>query len=180
MKKLDDLQFVGNFDDIDYYLFKPSLFKLYPDCYEAGMEPDYVSRPVHKIRMLLEHLKTHYEIYYMIKDSEVIGHIVVARGGWRISCSKKEDIVLCPIWISPAHRGKGFGTKGISVVLNELNISYEKAYEYIGKDNIASIRSVEKNGYKMTGTASERGLFRTIVYDDKGTLNIYCFVPEKR
>ena len=160
-------------DEIKYYEFSPSLFMLYYGCYDDNEKPEYFSRMIHKIRMTIQLLMGGYKVYYMYVDNKVVGHLVVAPGGSRLPQSNKNDIVIGPIWICPNQREKGLGTKGISAVLNELSISYEYAYEFIAKDNIASIRSVEKNEYELLGTAKESGLLRKISLSENGEWLLY-------
>ena len=162
------VNYINNVEDIDYFCFCPTILKLYDNCYERVNEPNYVHRIIHKIRMIIQQLMGGYKVYYMYIDKKVVGHLVVAPGGSRLPQSSRKDIVIGPIWISPDQRGKGLGTKGIAAVLNNLNIPYEYAYEYIATDNIASIRSVEKNNFELLGFAKETGLLRKISLSENG------------
>lgn len=169
------MKLIKTIDGIDYYFFKPTVFKQYADCYEGNEMPHYFSRPVHRIRMTLLKIQGNYRIYYMYSGNKALGHIVVSNGGNRIQMSNKNDIVLGPIWICPAGRGNGLGTKGIDAVLNCLEDNYQYAYEYIEDDNIASIKTVEKNGYRFIGKAKEYGLLKEIRLNDSGNLMLYKY-----
>lgn len=159
---MDDLIFLKKIDDVDFYAFKPSMFRLYFNCYSADERPPYFSRIVHKVRMSRELFKSHYSIVYMKINDKVIGHVVVGRGGSRIEMSTMNDIVIGPIWIIPEERAKGYGSKGIRFILDHLDINYEYAYEYIEKENKPSLRTVEKNGFEIVAECNEYGLFKKI------------------
>lgn len=144
----------------------------YPD----ENHPPYERRLTHKIRMMFEYLRGGgYSVFYIVLDGDVAGHIVVARGGRRLAVSKEEDVVLGPIFISPNVRGRGLGTAAIQVILNELNLEYNYAYEFIKDGNIASIRTAEKNGYQFIGRAKESGIMRRLVMHSDGSWLIYRY-----
>lgn len=169
------MKFVGTYLNIDFYNYSPSLIRPYYMDYPQENHPHYEKHLAHKIRMVLEYIRGGYSVYYMASDSEIVGHIVVASGGRRLKVSTKKDIVVGPIFISPSLRGKGIGTIGISVILNELDLQYKYAYEFIAEDNIASIRTVEKNGYSFVGRAKEVGLLKNLVEADNGDYVVYRY-----
>ena len=170
MKKL---QFIKNIDGIDYYIYKPSLFGLYYDCYSGNEVPPYFSRLIHKIRMIRELYESNYQIVYREKDKKIVGHLVIGRGGSRIEMSTTNDIVIGPIWVVPNERSHGYGSRGIRFILDEMNVNYNYAYEYIEKDNIPSIRTVEKNGFDFVDDCNEYGLFKVIRPCEEGHLKVY-------
>ncbi|MCQ2966771.1 MAG: GNAT family N-acetyltransferase [Alphaproteobacteria bacterium] len=172
MKKME---YITSIENIDFFLFHPTFFCLYPKIYPVGENPPYINRIVHKIRMILQILCGGYRVYYMYVEKNIVGHIVVMPGGNRVAQSKKKDIVIGPIWIVPSQREKGFATKGINAILHKLNIQYEKAYEFISCDNTPSIRTVEKNEFKFLGKAAEKGIFKKILLSDDGHWRLYCF-----
>ncbi len=169
------MHFVGKYDNIDFYEYSPSLFQAYFTDYPKKDHPHYEDRLVHKIRMMTEYLRGGYHVFYMVSDDRVLGHIVVANGGRRLKLSGKDDIVVGPVFISPSVRGKGIGTRGIRVILNELNLEYNYAYEFIADDNIASIRTVEKNGYIFVGRVKESGFIRNLVECADGPYLVYRY-----
>lgn len=170
---MEKLHFLKEIDGIHYYSYKPSLFCLYYDCYKGVEIPPYFSRMVHKIRMTRELLKNKYQVIYMIKENKVLGHLVVARGGSRIEMSKKDDIVIGPVWVIPSERSYGYASNGIHFILDEMGIDYNFAYEFIEKDNKPSIRTVEKNGFEFVADCNEYGLFKVIRPCINGHLKVY-------
>lgn len=167
------LQLIKEIDGIKYLLYRPSLFKLYYSCYTREDKPPYFSRFVHRIRMIRELLKSNYKVIYLLCNNEIVGHLVFSKGGSRIAMSTKRDIVIGPIWVVPHKRSCGYASKGINFILNEMELDYHYAYEYIEKDNIPSIRTVEKNGFCFVGKCSEFGLLKTIRPCSNGHLNLY-------
>lgn len=169
------LRFAGKYDDIDFYEYSPSLFQAYFTDYPKEDHPHYENRLVHKIRMMTEYLRGGYKVFYMVSDGTVLGHMVVAKGGRRLKISKKDDIVVGPVFISPSLRGQGIGTRGIRVVLNELILDYTYAYEFIADDNTASIRTVEKNGYIFVGRVKESGPMKNLIECADGNYLVYRY-----
>lgn len=172
---MDKYKLILEDSGIEYLLYKPKIFRLYAKCYSKEERPPYFSRIIHRVRMVRELLFAKYEVVYLKKDDRIIGHLVVSRGGTRISMSNKEDIVIGPIWIVPKERGKGIASKAIGNVLHSMGYEYTYAYEYIESDNIASIRTVEKNDYKLVQQCSEFGLFKTLREASDGRFFVYQY-----
>ncbi len=171
----DRCVFLKESDGIEYYLFTPSVVKLYDRCYEKQDRPPYYRRAVHKVRMVRECLRSKYRVVYMRSEGKTVGHLVVGRGGTRIAVSTADDIVIGPIWVIPSERGKGLATAGISFVLHELGEDYENAYEYIKEDNAASIKTVVHNDFELVERCSEFGLMRVLRKDADGDLLVYRY-----
>lgn len=170
---MNKLKFIKQINNIKFFTYRPSVLHLYYPCYFDNDRPPYFSRFIHRIRMIRELYKSHYKIIYMMVDDVIVGHLVVGYGGCRIKMSTKNDIVIGPIWIIPNQRCQGYASKGIYFILNELNIEYEYAYEYIDKNNLSSIQTVKKNGFEFFAECSEYGLFREIRPKKSGKFNVY-------
>ena len=169
------LSFLKQLDDIEYYSYVPTLLRPYENCYPVGQEPNYWKRPVHRIRMFLEYFKTRYQVIYMRTGNETLGHLVVARGGFRLAVSTKEDIVIGPVWVAPQCRNLGLATKGISAVLHGLDITFRYAYEFIDKGNLPSIATVRKNGFSCLFQAEESGLLKIVREADHGRYLVFRY-----
>ena len=167
---------LGQFEGIDFYRYTPTLLQPYFMDYPKQEQPPYTRRVIHKVRMMLEYLRGGYQVVYMIRDHNILGHIVVAPGGRRLKISTPEDIVIGPIWVSPTLRGQGIGTIGIRTVLKKLGLQYRYAYEFIAADNTASIRTVEKNGYVLACRVKESGILRNLVESPEGDFLVYRFL----
>ena len=169
------MRLLGEYEGIVFYEYSPSLLRPYYMDYPKKDHPPYETRVVHKIRMMLEFILGGYSVIYMVCEGVVLGHLVIARGGRRLAVSTPEDVVVGPIFVSPELRGKGIGTAGIRVVLTELGLKYRYAYEFIKCDNLASIRTVTKNGYVFVGHVRERGLLKKLVECPDGDYVVYRY-----
>lgn len=175
-KKMKYLKTVGG---LEVYLFTPTLIHQYfYKAYPSEERPPYQKRIIHLIRMIIEYLRCRYKVFYFKMNGEFCGNVVVTRGGGRVKDSKKTDIVLGPIWVCPSCRNMGIGTKMINIVLNDLDIDYEYAFEFISNDNFASKKTVEGNGYSFYGFCVERGLLKTLERSENGTYSLYRYSKE--
>lgn len=172
---MNELRTVKSVDGIEYCFYKPTAAQLYAPCYDPSDEPPYFRRIVHKVRMLREMIRSDSVIVYMKSNDKVIGHLVVSRGGTRVAESNRQDIVIGPIWIIPSQRGKGYGSAGIRQILTSLGFKYRYAFEFIEDTNIASVRTVEKNGFVLRYKTSERGIMRTLKKDENGKWLLYRY-----
>ena len=73
-------------------------------------------------------------------DGQVAGNIV----SWEQSGER-----LVSYWIGKQYWGKGIATKALSQFLGHLNT--RPLYAHVAKDNIASIRVLEKCGFTISG-----------------------------
>ena len=169
------LHYLKTIDGIEYYRFSPSLFKQYEACYSPEETPHYWKRPIHRVRMLIEYLKTNYNVIYMQSDGVTVGHLVVARGGLRLVVSTAADIVIGPIWVPPRCRNRGYASKGIAAVLHGLDIPYRHAYEFIDVNNAPSIATVQKNGFSLCFWAKEVGPLKRVVESEGGTWLVFRY-----
>lgn len=176
---MSELNLLCEREGIAFYSYNPSIFRLYDDCYQGEDTPPYFSRLTHRIRMLRELIRSGYTVVYMKKGEDTLGHLVVSRGGSRVAVSDREDILIGPIWVVPRHRGEGLGTIGIRMILEYPQFIYRYAYEFIEDNNIASIKTVEKNGFCLMFRCSESGLMRTLRRDEEGKWLLYRYESDK-
>ena len=174
MIQTKELKYLKTIDGIDFYLFQPKWFRWYYRKY-----PEYERITVaHFIRMMIEYLESGYSIYYLAQKQKILGYICVVKNSKRLKCVQAGDIVLGPIWVNPKERGFGFGCKGISAVLHGLGMEYQNAYEFIQKNNYASIRTVEKNGFQLIGQACFYGPLKRVRLCENGTMYVYQYTRQ--
>ena len=156
------LNYIKTVDNLDYYLFKPTLGHWFFEDWKGYLEDKEKHSNRQKIRMLIEWIWGGYRIYYVSKGDSIIGYVLVAHGGRRITCSQKTDIVIGPYYTLIEKRGQGLMPRMLNTILHSLSIPYKNAYCYIKKDNISSIRAASKCGFNIMGQAETKGILRKL------------------
>ena len=151
----DKLEFLTSINNEKYYLFKPTVFKLFP---KSGKMREMNFKSIIRFLWLLI---SGYRIYVITSDDDIVkGSLVLSRGGtFRYPFSTKEDLIDGPSYTIDEFRGQGVMVRLAEACLNQFETSYKVVYGTINKDNIASIRRCEKNGYKRVGYVSYNNLF---------------------
>ena len=170
MKKFEGLEFLTSENEIDFYKFKPSLFKHYFMDFPKDQWPNYFSTVRHHLRMMVELIRAGYEVIYLCNSSDIV---VVSKGGGKIKCSSVDDIIIGPIWTCPKYRSKRYASLGINMIINKLGYKFNYAWEFIDINNTPSIRTVEKNNFEKVGFGRETKIFSDIILADTGTVYIY-------
>lgn len=80
-------------------------------------------------------------IYVLFVDNSPVGYIQVVEEDERYGLS---------IGITEMARGSGYGSKIIQLAINKIG-NRHKYFCYIREDNVASIKSFERNGFNKTG-----------------------------
>ena len=159
---------VNGTEDIDVYLFTPSLFKAFP----FQMEKVSISN---RIRYIIEYFAG-YKIYYIKKNSEWGGYCIVSNGrNFRYKFSNKDDIIFGRYFVKPELRGQGIGVKMINRALDKTDIDYKKAYAYVHRGNKASHATVRKLGCYEVGHLTKVGKIRKIMNSENGEYSLYCY-----
>lgn len=156
------LRYILTVDGLDYYSFKPSFRHWFFEDWDGYIEDKEKHSIRQRVRMFIEWILGGYCIYYAGKSESLLGYVLVARGGHRITCSDKKDVVLGPYYTLTAKRGHGIMQRILNAALHDLPIVYENAYCYIKKDNIASIRAASKCRFQIYGQAEMRGMLRKL------------------
>lgn len=76
----------------------------------------------------------------ILADSHLVGSI---------SCFKLDDQDLVGYWIAKEHWGKGFATKALTLLLEQ--VTTRPLHARAARSNPASIRVLERCGFKITG-----------------------------
>ena len=136
-------------------------------------------RFIRRMRFISEYVrKNRYKVYYLEVEGQLVGHCVVTPGGRRLKCSTKKDIVLGPYYIKESERGKGYSTEMISIVLDYC--SFENAYDWIEKKNLASRKASEACGFIPVAELDVKKPFRTLVIVDHGEDIVYRYTKNDR
>lgn len=66
-----------------------------------------------------------------------------------ISCFRRDKTDFVGYWIAKEHWGKGFATRALALLLEEVSI--RPLYAQVAKANVASLRVLERSGFEITG-----------------------------
>ena len=178
---IDDkkMKLVKSEGDINYYLFKPSLFSLYFNDKNSKHqeEPAHRYSLSHKLHMMwyIIAIRGGYNILYIERNGEILAYIIFVKASNRIIANcEKNDYYTIFLWTYPEHRGKGLATLMSNTMLNDLAINYNHFYKTISKDNISSIRVAEKCGYNVKCDSVKSRWLHTIYHVDNGDQYLYC------
>lgn len=167
------LEYLKSINGMDLYRFKPTIGHYFFEDW-IGFEEDIEKHSKRqRIRMLIELLWGGYSVYYAGQGEAILGYVLVACGGRRITCSKKTDIVLGPYYTLAAKRGHGIMFCLLENILHELEIPYESAYCYIKKDNVASIKVASKCGFEIVGQAEMHGILHKLYLTQNNSSKFY-------
>lgn len=177
---IDDkrMKLVKSENEINYYLFKPSLFSLYYDDkdFKHKEEPPHRFSLSHKLHMMwyIMSIRGGYSILYLEQNGEIISYIIFVKANNRIirNC-QKNDYYTIFLWTYPEHRGKGIATLMSRAMLQDLQLNYNNFYKTIDKNNISSIRVAEKCGFYVDSECVKTRWLHTILRVNNGTQHLY-------
>lgn len=179
------MKFIKSENDINYYLFKPSILSLYYN--EKIKHKEYLVHLhtlSHKLHMLL-YIVTNirwggYRVLYLENKGEILSYIAFTKANNRIikNC-EKNDYYTIFLWTYPEYRGKGLATKMSESMLNDLTLNYKNFYKTISKDNLSSIRVAEKCGFSIKSECIKSKFFHTIHQVDSGKQYLYVHSNNK-
>lgn len=170
------MKFIKSENNVNFYLFKPSIFKLYYDDNISLEVPAHRNTFSHKIHMFSYILfGGGYRILYLEKDGEILSYIAFTKAkDWIVKNSKKNDYYTIFLWTYPKHRSRGLATIMSKTMLEELSLNYNLFYKTISTENISSIKVAQKCGFELKCNAKKKGFLHTIYENDKGNLYLYC------
>lgn len=164
------LKLVYQDEDMKLYQFEPKFFRLF----KYNLQNHSL---VTRIRYMLDYLQEgKYVIYYLFSKEELIGECVITPGGRRLKCANKKDVVIGgPYYIIPEQRGKGFSEILIKLSLQYCKYDWENAYDYIKKDNLPSIKTTIKCGFKKVGEINIDTITHVMrAAENGGRFSVYC------
>ena len=178
------MRLIKSDNEINYYLFTPSVFSLYyKDSKQVRREePSHRYTVSHQLHMLWYALHGGgYRILYLEKDHEILSYVIFVRANNQIiSGCEKDDYYTIFLWTYPEFRGRGLATMMANAMLHDLCLPYNHFYKTISKDNYASMKVAEKSGFFVKCESEKTGLLHTIHFTDHVTQLLYCYQNEKR
>lgn len=177
MIKYKRMRFIKTENDINYYVFTPTLFNLYyNDGNVHSCEPSHRKSLSHKLHMWLYIFGGGYNILYAEKNGEILSYIVFVKANNKIikNC-EANDYYTIFLWTYPEYRGKGLATLMAKIMLNDLNLDYNNFYKTISKDNVSSIKVAEKCGFYIECDSIKTKFLHTIHKVEKGEQYLYRY-----
>jgi len=145
-----------------YYEYKPTIFK-----------PFYIEMETYSFRERIRFLLSYfvgYKVYYMMEGTKYIGYCVIEKSGnRRYKFIEKNDIIVGPIFIKEEFRGRNLAGILNHVVLDDLGLKYNYAWNYVDKLNSKSIKAAPKAGFECVSDAVITGIGRKLVLVEEDT-----------
>ena len=160
----DNLKLLLCEDGLKYYLFTPSLLRLFP---KSGNMRKMSFMQIARFLVMKKH---GYNVYILTDDNdEILSSIVFSSGGqYRFPFATKNDLIYGPSYTVPKHRGKGYAVKLGIKALSDFEKSYEKVFATVREENLASMKCLEKTGFNNIGTIGANSLTKTFYYTENG------------
>ncbi len=181
MIKSNYLKYISSIKGLDFYLFKPSISRLYYNDSKKEQWPRFRKTFAHKIHMFLYLFFGGYRILYVGKGNEILSYFIYKRGGsFTVKGSSKHDFYTIYLFTYPEYRGKGIANLMTHFLTRTLENEYDCWCKTIDIDNYSSIAVAEKNGFVKFGNASVKGPFKRVVPNDNGVKYFYKLVNDKK
>lgn len=135
------LKIVYNNDDFQILKYFPTIRKPF----YVNMEPLTLAK---RMRFAID-LFYGYRVYYLLmKESKaIVSYCTVTNGkNPRYWFANGSDVIIGPYYTDPLYRGKGYAGKLVEQIVTKIEINRKKAYAYIWKTKVASIRIMEHVG----------------------------------
>lgn len=151
------------------YLFSPGVFKLFP---RSG---DMHKMDVKQMLRFLIMLIYGYRVYVLADMQEnILGCVVYASGkNPRYPFAEEKDLICGPYFVRPEHRGKGIAPWMVQYVLEHFELVHGEVYAHVWHKNEASIRCLEKIGFKYVCAMRTTKLLSTCIPDPVGKMLLY-------
>ena len=141
------LELLSEFDGFKLFKYKPTLLHMF-----GGLYPEPVT--IRRIIRFGLALKCGYEIFYLVDKDKTVAYCTVQSGrSKRFDYSNERDIIIGPYVVIEEYRGQSIASKLIKEVLKIKKGTYNYAFAYIKKENVASIKTCEKVGFEYYSDA---------------------------
>lgn len=149
--------------------FKPKIWRLFPKkCVNLGQS--FSDKIRYAYRLL-----GGYRIYTLNSDGKSLGYAVMQRGKVsRYPFVGKRDWLLGPYLIDRQHRGHGYAKEMLELVKQDMKSVDGRIYACILLDNPASIKTVEKIGYRQVGYLDARSAYKKKLVEQSTPCGVWC------
>lgn len=124
-----------------------------------------------------------YWVYILLdKAGREIGYCFISNGGSpRYPFASKNDLIVGPYFVVETERKKGLAFLLLSKCLQEIEIEYNLAWDFIQHYNKASIITTEKVGFMYYSDCKYSKYLRilNLISDKTGDEMLFCYKREK-
>ena len=167
------MRYIRSEDGLDYYVFSPSLFRLYYNRTEEWTK--HRKTFSHRFHMLYYVLRGGLKILYKMDGDEVVAYLIYTPAGRTVvQGSTRRDLFSVYITTNPAYRRQGHAAKLVSLLLTGLGLKWDTAYKTIQDSNIGSQKAAFANGYEAVCTVTKSRFFRTVKKKAGTRLKLYA------
>ena len=101
-----------------------------------------------------------YKVYYFYISDNLVGYCVVSTGGGRYFFAKENEYLVGPYYIDPKYRGNRYSEFMVSKILESEKYRHSTFYAWIDKNNVPSIRCIERLCFKKRISIDIKGFTR--------------------
>lgn len=92
-------------------------------------------------------------------DGRIVHRSLVSPGWYRFPNMDRQDLQIGDTWTHPAFRGRGLAKAAIQCIHSRWSGQFDRMWYLVEDNNIASIKVIEKMGYKLTGIGERTSPF---------------------
>lgn len=163
------LKKVSDKGSYEIYQYSPTLFKpFYVELEKVSLR--------RRIRFMIAFF-VGYSVFYLVKDGRYAGYCLVQSGkDSRYKFATENDIIVGPYYISEQYRGQKLSIELLKFILNDSDLNYNNAYDYIDKENLPSLKASKAVGFKhMTDANVTKYTRRLKICKNKGQYAILVY-----
>ena len=117
-----------------------------PEIYEFQSDPIAI-----KMAVVFGRTQPEFDQHWtkIINDPQVIARAIIAEGilVGHVSCFQMDGLDSVGYWIDQSHWGKGYATKGVQLLLDQ--VTKRPLHARVARTNTGSIRVLEKCGFQV-------------------------------
>ncbi len=96
-------------------------------------------------------------VYAIMKDDICVANALLKHNYLhRYGFMKKGDMIINPYWTNPDYQRRGYASHLLQGIKNDNKEFWKCVYAVVVKNNIASRRCLETNGFELAGYTSKR------------------------
>jgi len=101
-----------------------------------------------------------YTFLSIFKDGVLVHHAAGYPSYFRFPFMANNDMQIGYVWTNPMYRGRGLGTLGVKLLVNELRTPNRALWYVVNRDNKSSICLAEKADFQYVGKGSKQAKWK--------------------